>query len=203
MAKSATFTSTFDSYDTGIWYRSNATNVAFTSGQLVLTATTSYHYLVSTGDYDMTDSHFAVEFVQNLNVGSNGSLSTYFRALDSSGDGSNYFEFEIAGGPSGTVTFREKYNGSSDTTTGTYDATNYRYLRLREASGTIYWETSPNGYSWTTRRSKSALVSVSVADVLLSTGRWAAESSPGNAIFDNLNLMPSEPQPSSNFFSFI
>ena len=34
-----------------------------------------------------------------------------------------------------------------------YSATNHAWLRIREAAGTTYWETSPDGVTWTTRRS--------------------------------------------------
>lgn len=35
----------------------------------------------------------------------------------------------------------------------TYSPTDHAWLRLREASGTVYWETSSNGFGWTVRRS--------------------------------------------------
>ncbi|MFF7329667.1 hypothetical protein [Streptomyces sp. NPDC008150] len=34
----------------------------------------------------------------------------------------------------------------------TYDATNHAWLRIREASGTVYWDTSADGTTWTNRR---------------------------------------------------
>ncbi|MEV8354618.1 hypothetical protein ACFVTT_38690 [Streptomyces niveus] len=34
----------------------------------------------------------------------------------------------------------------------TYSARDHRWLRLREAAGTLYWETSSDGYNWTIRR---------------------------------------------------
>jgi hypothetical protein len=44
---------------------------------------------------------------------------------------------------------------SLDPVVVTYDSTNHAWLQLREASGTLYWETSSDGSSWTTRRSMS------------------------------------------------
>lgn len=35
----------------------------------------------------------------------------------------------------------------------TYSPIDHLWLRIREASGTVYWETSPDGYTWTVRRS--------------------------------------------------
>ncbi|MGW1158423.1 hypothetical protein ACWD5Q_06520 [Streptomyces sp. NPDC002513] len=34
----------------------------------------------------------------------------------------------------------------------TYSAIDHAWLRVREASGTVYWETSPDGYTWVVRR---------------------------------------------------
>jgi hypothetical protein len=37
-----------------------------------------------------------------------------------------------------------------------YSATGHAWLRIREAAGTTYWETSPDGLAWTTRRSSTS-----------------------------------------------
>lgn len=34
----------------------------------------------------------------------------------------------------------------------TYSAIDHAWLRVRETSGTVYWETSPDGYTWTVQR---------------------------------------------------
>jgi hypothetical protein len=38
----------------------------------------------------------------------------------------------------------------------TYSGTDHAWLRLRETAGTLYWETSPDGYAWTVRRSAAS-----------------------------------------------
>lgn len=37
-------------------------------------------------------------------------------------------------------------------TTVTYSATTHKFLRLRETGGNVYWDTSPDGTTWTNRR---------------------------------------------------
>lgn len=45
----------------------------------------------------------------------------------------------------------------------TYSATDHAWLRLRETAGTLYWDTSPDGATWTNRRTAT-------------TPAWAADS---------------------------
>ncbi len=52
--------------------------------------------------------------------------------------------------------------GDSDNGTGynedwrlTYDATAHRFLRLRNASNVLYWDTAPDGVTWTTQGSRA------------------------------------------------
>jgi hypothetical protein len=71
-----------------------------------------------------------------------------------------------------------------------YSATDHRWVRFREASGNLYWETSPGGggtdptaWTWTTRRTEAVTWSVdSVAQTIFVQG-----SDTGEAVFDNLN----------------
>lgn len=50
----------------------------------------------------------------------------------------------------------------------TYAPYSHSWLRLREASGTLYWETSPDGYSWTVRRTLATPAWVTSQAVTLS-----------------------------------
>lgn len=49
----------------------------------------------------------------------------------------------------------------------TYNATTHAWLRIREAGGTLYWETSEDGYVWTVRRSGAAPVWIGADQVTL------------------------------------
>ena len=50
----------------------------------------------------------------------------------------------------------------------TWNATTHRWLRLRETSGTVYWETSPDGETWTVRRSTETPYWCNYKDLALS-----------------------------------
>jgi hypothetical protein len=70
----------------------------------------------------------------------------------------------------------------------TYDATAHRWWRMTEASGDIIFATSPDGTTWTTRRTASAHgMDMTGVRVLLGAGRNTGVGGPFYAYFDNLN----------------
>ncbi|MGW0566088.1 hypothetical protein [Streptomyces tauricus] len=71
-----------------------------------------------------------------------------------------------------------------------YSPVDHAWLRLREASGTLYWETSPDGITWTVRRSETdpAWASDGHLEVQLICHR--ADGTPDYAEFDDVNYAP-------------
>lgn len=93
---------------------------------------------------------------------------------------------------SGT-TFASEYqiNGVYTTpATTTYSATTHRWWRIREASGTVYYEYSANGAIWSVLTSVAAPFTLTNVRVSLFVGTEAANASTDTAIFDNLNAFP-------------
>lgn len=70
-----------------------------------------------------------------------------------------------------------------------YDSVAHAYVRLREDGGTLRWETSPDGLSWTVRRTAAspAWVSQSNLSFLIEAHRDAGPND--FAEFDNLNVV--------------
>lgn len=130
MAKLATFTDTFDTKDTSKWsYNSNCT---VNAGRLRIDNSDE---LVSVNTYDITSSYGSVK-------------------IDTPG---SVFQFLVGDDNTGALFFHDPSIGlgaiSADWSvfrTASYNATNHRWLRIREQSGTVYWETSPNGTTWST-----------------------------------------------------
>ncbi len=181
MAKVHTFTDDFATESSAKW-GGFSSDVYVASGQLTVVPTSSYHGLFSQSTYDLTGSYAMVELVQAPPVG-NGSIEAGITMQVSSG---NTESFLVAGTG---LSMRETISGSHNDTWITYNATAHRWLRIREAAGTVYWETSPDTLNWTTQRSKvSGLGSLSTVTVTLYAGFWGTEPSPGTAIFDNLNI---------------
>jgi len=88
----------------------------------------------------------------------------------------------------GNLYFAEYVNGVVDQTSVVFNASTHRWWRLRYAAGSIYWDTSTNGFSWTNRRSKT-LGAIAITDmrVVFAVDGGAPV---GDSLFDNLNLNP-------------
>lgn len=186
MAKAENLTYDFTSKDTDNYFWYGGANVSIVDGQLQMLPTTNYASVSGYTSYDLTDSHMGVEFVQNCNEG-NGSITTEFIAKI---DADNYVEFLIGGGGDGaSFVLRETVAGVHSDISIAYSTVAHRWLRFREDSGTVFWETSPDGAVWTVRRSKASTLDVSGVIVQFVCGRWSAEPSPGATLFDNLGLL--------------
>ena len=74
-----------------------------------------------------------------------------------------------------------------------YSPSIHTWWRIREAFGTVYWDTSTDGTNWTTQASVSsgALFSLDAVNVVLFAREWGSGSTdPGTARYSNLNVRP-------------
>jgi hypothetical protein len=71
-----------------------------------------------------------------------------------------------------------------------FDAIMHRWWRLREASGTTYFETAPDGVSWTVRHSVSTPSFADSMWIYFGAGAFKDAAPGGGAIFDNVNIVP-------------
>jgi hypothetical protein len=70
-----------------------------------------------------------------------------------------------------------------------FSATNHRFWRIRESSGTTYWDTSADGATWTNRASAPTVVDLSAVILDLAGGHWTpGPGSPATVRFDNFGL---------------
>lgn len=148
---------TGSSVDTSLWTSGGSISgvVPYTLGEeLVFPTTTSPGNcgVSSAGLFDLTSSEFTVEVVtpgdltQSMSLvvavsqgGTDGNMSGDF-ALFKMGDAM------VSGGPG---MYSSYFTGSEiRTNTAAYNNALYRFLRLREAGGTLYWDTSEDGVVW-------------------------------------------------------
>jgi hypothetical protein len=76
----------------------------------------------------------------------------------------------------------------------TYDANDHRWLRIRNSAGSVLWETSPDGITWTTRRTlvpAPAWIATDAVSILINCARDGGTND--YAEWDNLNITPVQP----------
>ena len=179
MAATSTLQDDFASASSSKWYFSSGATV--TGGRLSLTPTSSYESIFSINTYDLTGSYALIEIVQAPNIG-NGTTELYLELVA----GSNKLDMLMH---NNQLVFRETVSGVRSDTQTSFDPTLHRWWRIREASGIIYWETSPNSLSWTVQRQKTpGIPSITALSVSLVAGYYGTEPSPGTAIYDNFNI---------------
>lgn len=102
--------------------------------------------LMSSEAYRFQGSSFQVEIEQY--AGGSASVGTYAAVTDA-----GELSYVIFNAHNGRLTAWRRWNGQTPVQVGsiTLNPTAHRYLRLREAAGRVYYETSPDGTTWTTR----------------------------------------------------
>jgi hypothetical protein len=174
------FTYGFASQDSTNWAGWSG-NAAASGGQLAITPTTGNPGITYATTRTLLGAAVAVEAPTVPNVGNGGT----YQALYFETSTNNRIQIMWA---NGLMRFRETVAGSNDDTTLTYNATDHRWWRVREAAGVVYWETSPDGTTWTTRRSKTTVLPLSSGTIGLMAGYTGTEPSPGAPKFDNVSL---------------
>jgi hypothetical protein len=182
--KMDTFKDSFKSGITAHWFREGSTMPMAQNGAVVINhaATREYNDLRSVSRYDLTGSS---AYVQVLDFG-NQSLSghdVYFHLQDNS---SNSVAMQAA---RNTLSAKTTVAGVS-TQIGKpipLDPVAHRWWRIREASGTTYFDTSPDSVTWTNRWSIADPINLTSLEVILQSGSWESESEGSGAIFANLN----------------
>lgn len=170
------------------WYSPGVATVE--NNMLKLTPGWDYDYLFTLGEWDLTNSHFLWELVQNANRGVYEYGSSISVDISCRLDTDNQASFMIYGGTQGAqITLRHRVAGVNSDTSITYNPKRHKWFRLREAGGTLYWETSFNGATWSIHRTAPKQFDVTALTLHITTGYWfEGETDPGYALIANLNL---------------
>jgi hypothetical protein len=175
--------------DTGIWLASgyNGGTVVLSGGRVQITCNNTYPTLATLPAYDFRGSSMTVQVPQVPPVGNGSTEALAFVHDVASG---NRVQMMYSGGQ---LVMREQTGAASDDTSITYSAVDHMWWRVSESTGTLTWETSPDGLAWTTRRTKVSTNYWAHVAVYLACGYYGTETAPGPALFDNLNLAPAPP----------
>lgn len=176
-----TLTDNFDdnSIDTAKW---TATAGVTETGQRLEISSASVAELRSVRAYDLVGSAVHVKVPQVANAGGSSLDFTTFRLIR----GGQFAEIRH-NNTVGTVTFRAVVGGVT-TNLPTYSAVDHLWWRIRADATDIFFETAPDGATWTVQHSVAKPDWIDVTEVHLRS--QSQSGTPATAIFDNLNVEP-------------
>jgi hypothetical protein len=139
-------------------------------------------YYLSNSTYDLTGSQ---TFIQLQYAPFQAAVNTIFGLFDTSNIVQLSFN-QSSGFLIITYIWGSGFSQNSQTFLN-YDSAVHKWFRIRESSGTIYWDTSVDGTTWTNQ--KSYAVQGSISALKAKFGLESSTSVPNNsvAIFDNFN----------------
>ncbi len=208
MASFSTLTENWATIDETVkWNRWGGGNITNPGGVLQLAngpGTTNYYGIATQATYDLTGTSVSLELIAlpTVILPADASFSVGLINLEIDTANRYYWSWES------NVLLCYKVTAGTYTYLGeiTYTAAT-KYIRIREASGTVYFDYSALGYgSWTN------LISVATTGVAVTALYFATAIGNHSVITnttytaqtDNLNLMPSAPAAATNgkFFQF-
>ncbi len=190
-AKASTLSDNFnDNSLAAKWNKTNSADPAQVleqNSRIEITHSTGaqYNSLESTDYYDLVASNF---YVKLTDVG-NQALVSHSAIVGLQKDTNNKLYFDVNQGN----LYAWKIVAGVQTQIGssiTYSGSTHLYLRLREASGTVYFDTSPDTVTWTNRWNLANPFTLSLIQPFLQTGCYATEASGSRAYFDDFNIAP-------------
>lgn len=181
--------------DTNKW----DTSFSSDAGQIVLsslychiahTAASQYNSIYAATTYDLTGSNYYV----NLIDAGNQALTSHEAILGLYKDGDNKVWFNVSGG--NLSVFKKVAGAQAQVGSSTaYSSTNHAWLRIREASGTLHFDTSADGSSWSADfQTLANPFAITAIKPYLESGCWQAEASASYADFGSFNVQPGELQ---------
>lgn len=185
MAKIHTLKDNFD--DNSLSAQWSSDNGTETGQQLRIAANTSsgtYNTVVSTTTYDLTASRACVQLVNAGSLTVN-TMEVYPVELYDASE-SYYLYWALEYGTDEIAAY--KIDGStSELFRASYNSSTHAWFRIREASGTIYFDTSTDGLTWTNRASTT--VGFSITALKGAMDLLNPSSGSNTIIFDNWNYI--------------
>lgn len=149
LAKISTLTDDFSTQDTAKWYFNGTSSASGGYGHAPALSGGYTNIISSFANYDATASTLTVD----VNAVPTGGVDPQGDICLTSATAGTDVRFSIK---NGTLRFQSNV-GYSDAGSGPYDvtysSTTHRYMQFVEAAGTLLYQTSSDGSTWTTRRS--------------------------------------------------
>jgi hypothetical protein len=153
------------------------------SGGLLITnpiSYTGYGGMDSVSSYDLTASQFSSRLV---NGGNQALTSWEVVPVRAYLNANNLLAWYLNGG---TLRSQAKVGGTNSFPNSlTYSAAVHKYFRIREAGGTIFWDWSTNGVTWTNLSTLATPFAITALQGGLNAGTYNAEATATSATLDS------------------
>lgn len=200
----STLTDNFDdnTIDTGLWPGSYGTGLAEAGGRARVPCTTDFAAFVSASAYTLAGSSVYARMYPPAAGGA--ATEAYAQVMVEAPTAGTEAGFTV-NAVTGTMRCSANVDYWDDAATVlTYDPAAHAYVRLREAGGSLHWETSPDATAWTIRRTLATPAWVAAATTLplvLSSHRDSGTAD--FAEFDNVNVIPAAPSTPARQAAFL
>jgi len=167
-------------------------------GRAQVPCDTGFAAFASGGSYTLADSYALVEMYPPAAGGAAAEAWAQLLVTSSTAGTDAIIEVNAVSGLLNMAVRASYFDPDAETLT--YDPDEHRWLRIREESGTLYWDTSGDGETWTEQRAATSPSWVGDADLEVQLISHRDGGTPDVAEFDNFNL-PVTPTPSTAVFT--
>lgn len=161
----------------------NETNQRIQFAMPSSSTSSTYAGIASNSTYDLTGSYAFLETVTLPSSSTNAGAILTLKV-----NGSN----ELRWIKEASTLYAQRTVGGTRTTVTSFafNSSTHKWWRIRESGGTIYWDTSTNGGSWTNRGSWTNTLTITSIEVNVHVACYQNETNPGNFYADNFNIIP-------------
>ncbi|WP_432041414.1 hypothetical protein [Streptomyces cadmiisoli] len=174
--------------DTGLWPNSFGT-VSETGGRARIPCDAGYNAYSSALEYTLANS--SVSLRAYAPAGGGATTEAWAQMLIKSATGGTDLGFELRMTTDELICFSRTGYFDPGEVDIPYSATDHAWLRVRESGGTTYWDTSPDGTTWTNRRAESSPAWVGDVDLEFQLIAHRSDGVDDYVEFDNVNIAPS------------
>lgn len=180
----------FTTYDSAVKWNQSYGTVTGTGGRARITCDTGYSGLWSQAAWQLSNSYAYARIYPAASNGASTAVSTEFLVVDSdTGGGSTNIGFYIDT-QGNTIYFQSNVSFSDPSQTSlTYDSTNHAWLRILSSGSSVYWDTSPDGTTWTTRRTATAPAWITKTNSALTLQVHRDNGTSNYSEIDNVNVL--------------
>jgi hypothetical protein len=182
---------TSGSMNTTLWSAFGSSNISWASSELsissVANTANNYSGITSNATYNLTGSSAYVRLVSAGNQSIASWQGVFMMQLDANND----IDYIVGGG---NLTVQKHVAGTyTQLSTVAYNTSTMKWLRIRELSGTTFFDYSADGTTWTNWYSVANFIAVTTLVVTLEGGTFATETLVGTLVLQDFNSTAAVP----------